>query len=327
MRDWLKSNKVSGTTSTCNHERIGAAIVKGIHVSYTPEEVTSFLEEHVDFKVSSIRRFAEPREGERPFHWWVVTTETREQILELRKIKWFMDTFAINWEPYVSKRCPRCYNCQKYRHLAKNCFNETRCSKCKSSHTPDKCPRPQPGPDTDLSKYYCVPCEQRGHWAGWKSCPKYIANNEDYKTKSTPAQGTKISRTGQMIRSAQDTKRDATREGTTSTRAQQSAPTAKDFEISKKKDIWKAPRPNDEQRPNPWKIRSAIESEHYGVSTGNKGSAWAKMVDETKDLFGRSPAEMMQLCNSFIASTRKMNDFEKAEAYIEFYSYVLKCGP
>lgn len=57
VNKWLRENKVEGTTSTCNHERIGAAVVKGIHVDYTPEEVKEYLEELVDFKIDKVRRF------------------------------------------------------------------------------------------------------------------------------------------------------------------------------------------------------------------------------------------------------------------------------
>lgn len=72
MRKWCEENDVQGTTSTCNHERLGASIVKGIHVSYTEEGVKEYLESFVDFKIDKVRRFAELKEGVKPFHWWVV---------------------------------------------------------------------------------------------------------------------------------------------------------------------------------------------------------------------------------------------------------------
>lgn len=118
VKSWLTENKVYGTKSTCNHERIGSIIAKGIHVGYSEEEVTQFLEEHVDFKVKKVCRFQEAVEGRRPFHWWIITTHNREQI------KWFMKTYQIKWENYESKRSPRCFNCQQYRHLSNNCFRD-----------------------------------------------------------------------------------------------------------------------------------------------------------------------------------------------------------
>lgn len=78
VNKWLRENKVEGTTSTCNHERIGAAVVKGIHVDYTLEEVKEYLEEQVDFKIDKVRRFIEPKEGQRPYHWWVINTTTTQ---------------------------------------------------------------------------------------------------------------------------------------------------------------------------------------------------------------------------------------------------------
>lgn len=61
VQNWMKENKVARTTSTCKHERIGCAIAKGIHIDYTPE-VIEFLEEQVDFKITSAKRFQEPKE-------------------------------------------------------------------------------------------------------------------------------------------------------------------------------------------------------------------------------------------------------------------------
>lgn len=39
VRKWCKENNVQETKSTCNHERLGASIVMGIHVSYSEKEV------------------------------------------------------------------------------------------------------------------------------------------------------------------------------------------------------------------------------------------------------------------------------------------------
>lgn len=100
-----------------------------------PTRRKKYLESLVDFKITKVRRFAEPKEGMKPFHWWVVTTENREQILELKKIKFFTNSCPIKWEPYVSKRSPRCYNCQEHKHLAKNCFKKERCTRCKTTHS------------------------------------------------------------------------------------------------------------------------------------------------------------------------------------------------
>lgn len=170
VRAWCTANNVQGITSTCSHERIGASVVKGIPIDYTPEEVKDYLEELVDFKIDKVRRFAEPREGVRPFHWWVINTATKDQAKELSGIKFFNERYPIKWEAYTSKRCPRCYNCQEYKHLARNCFKEPRCSKCRTRHSPLDCTRPDPGPNTskeELASYWCHPCQKR-HRKVWQ---------------------------------------------------------------------------------------------------------------------------------------------------------------
>lgn len=333
VKGWMKENNVHGTTRSCNHERIGASIAKGIDIDYTPEEVREFLEMHVDFKIATVRRFKEKEDGVKPFHWWVITTENRDQIKELHKIKWFQNTFFISWEPYVSKRCPRCYNCQQYKHLARNCFKIIRCSKCKSSHDQRECPRPTPSQDAtleEMAQYYCVPCGERGHWAGWNKCPKFLEHNEEYSLRAKE----QISNTRKAIKNRKFNQtsapwgvggtqpRQVDRLAQDSRDLQRRPPTYEDFEVTSKKMAAKVPRPVHQQPA----VGAAWGSNRNGVSTGNKGNAWATINDETDDLFGMSPTDMIMMCSDFVARTRSLGKVEKKAAYVDFYLHIAQCG-
>lgn len=106
-------------------------------------------------------------------------------------------------------------------------------------------------------------------------------------------------------------------------------PRDEDFVITEKKDIFKAPRPVDTVINPEW-VQPSSRPQRTEVSTRNMGSAWGKMVEETNDLFGKSPIEMMVMCERFIEQTRDLDRFGKAEAYIKFYSTFFKtiqCGP
>ena len=307
VRTWCKNNGVQGTTSTCNHERQGASIVKGIHVSYEAEEVQEYLESLVDFKISKIRRFAEPKEGEKPFHWWVVTTENRDQTFELKRIKFFRNSCPIKWEPYVSKRCPRCFNCQEYKHLAKNCFKKERCTRCKTAHPRAECKKPPMTANMSFEErqvYWCHPCQLRGHCADSLNCPTKLRYDEEQAERA--------------MTQRTNNSRQATRQGPV--RREQPPPSKEDFIVTSRKEARKVPAPVEAQQQPEWS--------RPGNSQGNKSvsapyvNAWAEIESTSNDLFGRTPAQMLALCEKFVVQTRNLGKHEKMTEYIRFYSYL-----
>lgn len=331
VREYMETNNVHGTTSTCNHERVGAAVVKGIHIDFEPEEVLNYLESHVDFKIAKVRRFQEKKDGVRPFHWWVVTTDTREQVLQLKNIRLFNNRYPISWEPYVSKRCPRCFRCQAYKHLARNCFKKWRCSKCKDNHEGNPCPLPDPTPDMSpsrMKKYFCHPCADAkqdnkgvGHWAGWALCPVKLALDDEYKTAHDQ-------RTGKS-------KNDSSALRTMSPRAMQQIPTQEDFNINTRKGLRGVPapimitqteKPNWGPAPAPANRESAYQQQ-TGVSARNIGGAWADINRDTFDLFGMDADAMIDQVTSFVEYKNTLKTAaEMKKAYLGFYLKMAQCG-
>lgn len=54
-------------------------------------------------------------------------------------------------------------------------------------HKTENCKRTTPtadAPVSKLGKYFCVPCNKRGHWAGWSGCPTYIHEVEIFKQRA-----------------------------------------------------------------------------------------------------------------------------------------------
>lgn len=133
VAEWLGKHGKGGSTATCNDKRIGVSVVKGNHRDYSEEEVKAELEELVDFEIKNVRRFqAETKKGEKVLHWWVITTNTKDHILELKKVAKHYGSLRtpIVWEPYRSNRATRCCKCQQFNHLGRNCLFPTRCALC-----------------------------------------------------------------------------------------------------------------------------------------------------------------------------------------------------
>jgi hypothetical protein len=80
----------------------------------------------------------------------------------------------------------RCYNCQRYGHIAKNCNSPQACGFCSSSdHEASKCPnRDNP------SNHRCVNCQRSGakdtaHHTASNMCPIYIHRLQDIINSTT----------------------------------------------------------------------------------------------------------------------------------------------
>lgn len=175
----------------------------------------------------------------------------------MKDIKYFRNNCPIKWEPHISKRCPRCYKCQEYKHLARNCFNKERCTRCRSIHHPDDCPKPPMTADmTELQKksYWCHPCQLRGHSAHSLYCPTKLKYDEEQRERAL----------------------------------------------------------NQNQN------KDRVSAPYDG--------AWAEIEDTSKDLFGRTPAQMFALCEKFVQQTRQLDKHQKMTEYIRFYSLISKCG-
>jgi hypothetical protein len=110
----------------------------------------------------------------------------------------------------------------------------------------------------------------------------------------------------------------ATRQGPV--RREQPPPSKEDFIVTSRKEARKVPAPVEAQQQPEWS--------RPGNSQGNKRvsapyvNAWAEIESTSNDLFGRTPAQMLALCEKFVVQTRNLGKHEKMTEYIRFYSYL-----
>lgn len=311
VSEWLKKNSTGGQTNTCNDDRIGVSIVKGIDWEEEIDTVRNYFEDLTGVTLENVRKFQPVvPEGKRKMHWWVITTASRANTMILRKVGRFYES-TISWEPYLSKGACRCYNCHRWKHLAKNCLHPRRCAWCRHNHGVGKCkrgPPPKNATQAELADYYCVNCSQKGHWAGHEDCKYFIEANNLARRKAEDKKDHQ-SRPAQQL--------DARRE--TGSRTQQRVPHKGDFDHTFKRndgDQFRQPQAVETQGTQKW-----VEKPIDPVSTRSTGGAWTKINSDTHELFGKSPIEMMKMCSKFAEENGYITD--KNERKLAFASFFL----
>lgn len=303
VAEWIKINAKGGQTYTCDEDRIGISVVKGIDWEESAEDVRKYFETLTTFSLGFVRKF-QPivKEGQRKKHWWVISTPTKTNTMELIKIREYEGS-RIVWEPYISRGACRCFNCQRWNHLAGNCLHKTRCAWCDQDHPKGDCKigPPQKG-QTDFSAYFCVNCNKGGHWAGHTSCKHYTAANRAAKAKAKAR--------------IESQKKDAQPGAPPKSRKpMQQIPTAADFNHSFKRndgEQYKQPAAVEQREIPKWNPKSAQQS-------ANPKNAWSKVNDISHDLFGRPAVDIMKECNNFIRLHDGLKSKEERQAaYIGF---------
>lgn len=288
-QQWLMKHGKGGSTGTCNDQRKGVSVVKGIHPEYTPEEVKQWMEEYVNFQILHVRHFEkEPKASSRTGSWWVITTDTKEQALTLKRtIKTFGSLRSpIYWEQYESNRTTRCFRCQKYRHLSKNCLFPPRCALCAKKHLTDDCTLTFPikGQQHD-SIYKCVNCDNKGHWAGSQECPLFL--REANIAAARMAERRTAAGTRQMGGNTGGTAGAGSQRG-----AEQRVPRPDEFI-----------RRGKEERRGPQAVTNPVAPagawRNKGEPEGNNGNLWDEINKGAEQLFGRTTASLMDECIRF----------------------------
>lgn len=297
---YLQANSTGGHTHTSNEDRPGSSLVKGIHRDYSPEFVKERLEELASFKIKEAKHFQKTlSEGEKPLHWWIITTEKREDALNLKLIKFF-EHAAIKWEPLKSTSVIRCYKCQRFSHMAPTCYYEVRCGRCTGKHLTKFCTvlyMPKTSPR--YKKYKCANCECVGHPAYDKDCPSYRA--EEARRQRAKDESTRTKEENRIRRQQN--------------RQRQQAPTAADFSVNglQKKfgpraTITSAPPP----ATNAWTAR-----QQPGVS----GATYDRINADARRFFNKSPAQILKIISDYEARDNILVDpEEKKMAYVQFLS-------
>lgn len=78
----------------------------------------------------------------------------------------------------------QCRNCQRFGHVANNCSMNYRCVKCLNNHKPGECQNTKNIENSEnITPPACIACNQIGHPANYKGCPKRKELETRYREK------------------------------------------------------------------------------------------------------------------------------------------------
>jgi hypothetical protein len=144
--------------------------------SYEKEHIEEAINDlGLNLNILKLNRFDTNRsksEKQRLNIWHIQIHPQSKQIKEFVNLKYLLNT-TIKIEELKTQSI-QCKNCQRFFHTARNCRMPYRCVKCTQTHAPGNCPVPPPtDPENpDLNRLHCINCNQRGHPASYKGCPK-----------------------------------------------------------------------------------------------------------------------------------------------------------
>lgn len=188
-----KANQ-GGFSFTPKEDRKALLIMKDIHSSVDIKDVAAEIEEQTGLK-PTIKRMETSKSKEKGFVLNSIIVSTEEsKAREIKKIK-YIANHVIRWENFRKNVITQCFRCQQFGHAAKNCLNPYNCVKCDKRHEPGLC---QLAEKVENEKLYCYNCQEMGHPASYRGCPKYVKVlekiEEQQKRKEELRQGLRMRR-------------------------------------------------------------------------------------------------------------------------------------
>lgn len=172
IKEFLAQQKIPFYTYTTLDQKPIRLVLKGVHHTYTPEDII------VDLSTKNIKAISvQPMfsKGKVPMDMFIVNFEHGTKIAELMKSVKYVCHQTVSWQQFIKKDLgTQCRKCQRFGHAASNCGLEYRCVKCPHRHAPGDCPLEDDQPAT------CVNCKSN-HPASYKKCPAYTKYTESLK--------------------------------------------------------------------------------------------------------------------------------------------------
>jgi hypothetical protein len=193
MKKFLAQQHIPFYTYTTLDKKPLRLVLKGVHHTYTPDDIIEDLSTK-KVKVLSVQpMFAK---GKVSMDMFIVNFVQGTKIAELMKTIKYVCHQRISWHSFIKKDIgTQCRKCQRFGHAASNCGLEYRCVKCPHRHAPGDCPLENDEPAT------CVNCSSN-HPASYKKCPAYTKYTESLKQFKEKSGKTNFKRSNNVISSS-----------------------------------------------------------------------------------------------------------------------------
>ncbi|GBO18106.1 hypothetical protein AVEN_272451-1 [Araneus ventricosus] len=163
--EYLDKNKKEYVLSEAPENRPLKAVIKGLPKDHNKELISRELEEN-NFKVLRISQFRNFRQKTMHpvFLVEIAKSPISNNIFKVNRL----NLFTVEIQMYRKKqKATMCYNCSDFFHSARNCRCNSRCIKCNGPHETRSC-----SIKTKIHNPTCINCNEKGHIASWRGCPK-----------------------------------------------------------------------------------------------------------------------------------------------------------
>lgn len=179
---FLERDKVSFYTFTPKGLKPRTLIVRGLSDTYDEKDLQGFIDEHqTSVRVERITKIGGGR--------FILQMSGDSDEKAFRKLRYILNT-RVKIGRHKRKGLIQCRNCQRFGHISTNCRMPYRCVKCGQSHGPKNCSIPSREANIEETlttnpvtgeitrvrgrPVRCVNCDNDGHVASSKECPKRI---------------------------------------------------------------------------------------------------------------------------------------------------------
>ena len=141
-------------------------VVKSVPTFLSEDEIKCDIKSNYQVEVSIKRLRYRSNRLNRPI---IKITSDRETIQSWQKNGIALNKRLYPCEPIQKDTPTRCFNCQRFGHIAKFCRSEKRCEQCSEKHSTLDCPK---------NSTKCCNCSQE-HPASSLDCPHYISRTQE----------------------------------------------------------------------------------------------------------------------------------------------------
>ncbi|GFW19599.1 nucleic-acid-binding protein from transposon X-element [Trichonephila clavipes] len=151
---------------TIEHPTVIKAVIKGLTSSTNVTDIETELKTkgfEVE-KIAQLRKFT--TKSPLPlFMIQIKRSENAQDIFKLNNLNYLtVEVVPFRRRPGASQ----CFNCNYFNHTSKNCKMTPRCLKCEGSHRTQDCHTTE-----RLQTIHCINCNEDGHLASSRQCPKF----------------------------------------------------------------------------------------------------------------------------------------------------------
>lgn len=170
----LNEERIANFSFTPNLDKNKTFILRGLDGNENPDDILDGLKSlnvnNVQFV--KVTQFSTPQSVKNgillPLFLVQITAKSEEsQLMKIDKL----NRIVVKWEKLKHKESSQCRRCQRMGHTAVNCNMPYRCVKCNDDHEPGQCKLNQ-NQKHDLNQLFCVSCNEFGHPASYRGCPK-----------------------------------------------------------------------------------------------------------------------------------------------------------